>query len=419
MKKILLFATLFMMVCGFSANAQMGDVIPNNYFFYTVDGYQLVKVENFLFNNALFSGEGEANANDSVPESMTEFTYGTGTFTMVTSMWEDGSWMEQMKMYSYFSSEEQLDSLVILTMDTVSQMYEPSFKFEEVYDNGVNTMSKTYQADSITGAWNLMMQDEYTFNNSGHLMMEESSIFIPDSADWYHSSRTEYVVDASGRVDSTKEYFWMPVMDVWQPSSVTEHMYNNDGMLESEITYTQDFMSPGWNPETKSEYTYNSEGNQVVQTDYMWDMTGESWVLESKDSIIYANGRRPLVEFYYDTPGGGGWFLTTKSNSQPQAELYLREKTFFTWQEVSAVEPEVADRDISVYPNPATDYINIRVKNPLNSSVRLFDMKGSLVYEKPLTSETTSLPVKNLIKGAYLVKVNSQNKINTQVILVK
>ena len=61
---------------------------------------------------------------------------------------------------------------------------------------------------------------------------------------------------------------------------------------------------------------------------------------------------------------------------------------------------EVEAMNMTVYPNPATDYIMVNAQNPV--SVEIFDMTGRLV----LTSTESKIDVRNLETGVYFVRVN-------------
>ena len=61
---------------------------------------------------------------------------------------------------------------------------------------------------------------------------------------------------------------------------------------------------------------------------------------------------------------------------------------------------EVEAMNMTVYPNPATDYIMVNAQNPV--SVDIFDMTGRLV----LTSTESKIDVRNLETGVYFVRVN-------------
>ena len=66
-----------------------------------------------------------------------------------------------------------------------------------------------------------------------------------------------------------------------------------------------------------------------------------------------------------------------------------------------------SDNELSVYPNPAQNLLNISLKNfNGNVAVKIFDLMGSLV----LSSSKSEINVESFPKGIYLVKVTYGNQ---------
>lgn len=66
----------------------------------------------------------------------------------------------------------------------------------------------------------------------------------------------------------------------------------------------------------------------------------------------------------------------------------------------------IGKEEITIYPNPATDFINISNLEPALEKryIRIFDFGGKLCLEKELTEETNRIPV-NLKSGIYIVQI--------------
>ncbi len=67
---------------------------------------------------------------------------------------------------------------------------------------------------------------------------------------------------------------------------------------------------------------------------------------------------------------------------------------------------------VSVYPNPALDFVEISIDNVnvKGLELRVYDMLGKLVQSKTITEQTAQLNIKNLQKGVYILNVGN----NTQ-----
>jgi hypothetical protein len=77
--------------------------------------------------------------------------------------------------------------------------------------------------------------------------------------------------------------------------------------------------------------------------------------------------------------------------------------------------------NISVYPNPATDVLNININNSSfkNSEVVVYNISGVEVLKTNMANSSAQLNIENLSNGVYLVKVTNQNGFNKTVKFVK
>jgi hypothetical protein len=68
--------------------------------------------------------------------------------------------------------------------------------------------------------------------------------------------------------------------------------------------------------------------------------------------------------------------------------------------------------ECSVYPNPATNFIKLKVEgyDCDNLKYLLFDMKGKLLLDNKVNGVETLIPMGNLLSGTYFLKVIDKNK---------
>lgn len=79
--------------------------------------------------------------------------------------------------------------------------------------------------------------------------------------------------------------------------------------------------------------------------------------------------------------------------------------------------------DIIVYPNPAKDYITIKVNNSYkgdNLRINIFDMSGKLVLDKvsQILSNDVKIDTNQLISGMYQMVIFTDNKKFTKKIMI-
>jgi len=63
------------------------------------------------------------------------------------------------------------------------------------------------------------------------------------------------------------------------------------------------------------------------------------------------------------------------------------------------------------YPNPATNNINLVLKNSdlQGLSYTLFDLKGTKILDGTVDQDNTVIPIEKMAVGIYILKVNQQN----------
>lgn len=106
-----------------------------------------------------------------------------------------------------------------------------------------------------------------------------------------------------------------------------------------------------------------------------------------------------------------GTFDLTASTTA--SELFLAKYTFESTPCV-LVGISSVNSNFLIFPNPTTSHFELTLSNYSNSTYHLFDNLGQLVISGKLTSETTTIDVKALPTGIYLLQVQSPQGITTQ-----
>ena len=85
--------------------------------------------------------------------------------------------------------------------------------------------------------------------------------------------------------------------------------------------------------------------------------------------------------------------------------------------EISVVTGIAETKDISleieVYPNPATDFVKLKIENyeVKNLKYQLYDINGSLIKDNKVEGNETNIPMQNLLPATYFLKVTDNNKV--------
>ena len=66
--------------------------------------------------------------------------------------------------------------------------------------------------------------------------------------------------------------------------------------------------------------------------------------------------------------------------------------------------------ELSLYPNPTTNYLTLKVENNTNLSYQLIDLLGKVIANKKVTATSTTIKMEALPKAIYFLKVTRNNQ---------
>lgn len=69
---------------------------------------------------------------------------------------------------------------------------------------------------------------------------------------------------------------------------------------------------------------------------------------------------------------------------------------------------ETNNYKIAIFPNPAQDYVEIKLSETGNHLIKLFDNTGRLVYNKTSTNNSLIIPLTDYVSGIYIVSVSNE-----------
>lgn len=139
----------------------------------------------------------------------------------------------------------------------------------------------------------------------------------------------------------------------------------------------------------QGEFNYTDVGNWQTIT---WDMS--AWTNEYKSYMT-------AVVFFFDVQ-------TDDTEADPVLDVF--DVDDFVFGEFASLSTKnISLSDFTVYPNPATDFVNINSADTIDS-YRIYDLTGRVVKRSSPYSNNFRIDVTSLNKGVYLVKLNSGDK---------
>ena len=77
---------------------------------------------------------------------------------------------------------------------------------------------------------------------------------------------------------------------------------------------------------------------------------------------------------------------------------------------MTEIQNEIHTDEITLYPNPAQEEINIKLNNQIQSHVRIINTMGKLMYEGEIQGNS-KINTSHFSSGIYIVEINSNEKI--------
>ena len=96
----------------------------------------------------------------------------------------------------------------------------------------------------------------------------------------------------------------------------------------------------------------------------------------------------------------------------------ITDSVMYTYIWTTAITPVEAPASIAhtrniqadIFPNPAADFVNIRLEEATSTSLIMTDMQGKIVKKQTITNDC-SLPINDLASGMYLIRLQNEKGI--------
>ncbi|QAA83274.1 T9SS type A sorting domain-containing protein [Aequorivita sp. H23M31] len=195
---------------------------------------------------------------------------------------------------------------------------------------------------------------------------------------------------------------------------------------------------------------YNASNQKSVEFDAAPNGTGtvtmvlktDAWgsecrwnLKDSAGTTLYSGGpygnRQTITETFnlpedcyaftiIDTYGDGGTSVTLKDSEgttlyHTAGDFGANETGNFSSNGVMGIESTLL-KDVSIYPNPAQDILNI--SNAETSNIAIYDMLGRMIISKDNIEMNEQLNISNLSEGAYFVKISKEGNVTTKKFIV-
>jgi hypothetical protein len=342
----------------------------------------------------------------------------------------------QRQVFTYNNSGKAIESMES-TIDPISGQFVDNYKTVMAYNASGQLISETgYEWDDITSQWVYTYKNEYSYT-AGNRSELIYSYWDDVNSVWEVSGKNTFLYNANNQMISSISYYWDSSTSTWIDSWKEVNTYTGNNLTLTE-SFNWNSGSSTWEISYKTENTYNSSNKMTESIDYSWDAGTSVWEESSKTGNTYDTNGDLISEISYSWDGTA-WEQDSKSEStfntnyafadlllpsMFESNFYLfnhmlTEFKFYFWDVntwlmediislyyspmiIIAIE-ESEKSNISIYPNPASETIQIGGINDL-LLFELYDMSGKkLISEEVVGSEKVSL--QNVEPGIYFYSI--------------
>ncbi|MDR9488120.1 T9SS type A sorting domain-containing protein [Salibacter sp.] len=157
-----------------------------------------------------------------------------------------------------------------------------------------------------------------------------------------------------------------------------------------------------------TQITLHDLENDTVDVD-IYNIVGQ--LVDSYFNNIVLSGT-VTVTFNAHSLDDGVFIVRTSINSDEEIIQIVKDST------ATSVTPLSNNKEITLYPNPATDHININSNEPIET-ISIYNSKGALVKESSNLKHTGFLDISNLSAGIYVTKIKTKKSLYTQKLIIE
>ncbi len=274
-------------------------------------------------------------------------------------------------------------------------------------------------ADVSAVQQNLGMQD-YGYNTSNLIGYRNADQFtVPDDEEWDISGFGFYNYQTGSDTVSTIEYVDFKIWSGAPDSGTITYDFTSENMLSASF-WTGVYR-------TASESIDNNERPIMYNICNFGDSnaitlgTGIYWIDWSSDGELLSGPWQPFVSIVGSTTTGDGMHFGTNGwEDMVDAGTYTQQGMPFivygTTTGISKIREKKQD-EVSISPNPATDYFVISTYKLLDGELKIYDTKGQLVLNNRVFGKKPKTDVAFLNKGMYFVNyIGKQHTFKTKLI---
>jgi hypothetical protein len=332
--------------------------------------------------------------------------------------WENEVWVNTSKgVYTWNENGNMMSSNL---QQWENNAWVNSYLLAYIYDLNGNQLEYLLQHWE-NGTWMNLQLHMQTYDVSGNRLTQQQ--FIWEENTWENYYFVAYTYNNLNETTTITRMIWLN--GDWLNYNKSNLTYDANGNLLTELSQYWD--NDEWKNYQLESYTYDENNSKIAELNQYWQ--NDEWVNDEKDEYIFHEGKVNATAYDWN---GSAFIETTDSRilnivmngERLSSNIAITMELFYT--DITGIEEQNANTEnevIHCYPNPASNQINIEI-NPAwqteSCFVELFNQSGQRInsMETPSNSNSSSINVKDVAPGLYLLKLTSGKSASTRKVII-
>jgi hypothetical protein len=369
--------------------------------------------------------------------------YGTVKLDMMQTLFDfEGELMEAVRTQYEYNGQGQVQAITELSFGETELMFDSRNQY--YYANGYMSYELHQNFNADTEAWDL--EDSLTYTYEAGLLVREDYFWYDalndemdhDEISYFYYTGTQLDSIIITRWDGTeyllyekeayeyengeiKKYSYFEIEDdgSWLETERMTNIWEN-GKLQEILFQEVDEMIDGLVNAGKTLYTWQENDNLGEEMHYEWNGEIEDWDPIMRMNPFYNNdvaADELVLPFFTDEEGNPLTFFTHQIDSA-YMDTYDAEAG---WMQVALIKFHYSDfvgmnetvhsnaSQLAIYPNPATDRLNVKYSFEQQTSASICDNLGRIIKTVTLDG-SHSIDISDLNSGFYyLILTGGEN----------
>lgn len=321
--------------------------------------------------------------------------------------------------YRYNDAGQTIEQIWYDSYDPQTLQWTPNRKIEMAVNwNGTEALHANYEWDLLKRQWKLMYKYENYMDAYGEVVLESNikwNDILNKEIIHYRSEKTfdEHRNLTMESVIQNTTYWEGMEYKIHYDGHKTINIFDTIGRLFTIVKYN--YVDGNFVVYKKYEYAYYAHVINALDSEieYVWE---DGWVKTKKSELISNLNvtRNELILPFNDAENSSEVMMYFNYKAMQMIEYRwslengvwvenVKTDLFYTQSDFSSLE-EISPIEVSVYPNPVSDFISVRLSESSTAAFRLYDMQGRILHESQVNSNS-KIDMSKFNKGVYFYRI--------------